>query len=87
MIATLKERTTAVNDESKSIAWNFYGGAMMDHYNSFGFTLVSVTPKGEGCCSVKWSVEFEKANENVPTPNAYVNLLDKITRELPAKLH
>ncbi|XP_026459169.1 major latex protein 146-like [Papaver somniferum] len=65
------ERTTAVNDESKSIAWNFYGGAMMDHYNSFGFTLVSVTPKGEGCCSVKWSVEFEKANENVPTPNAY----------------
>ncbi|KAI3943250.1 hypothetical protein MKW92_032984 [Papaver armeniacum] len=59
---------------------------MMDHYNSFGFTLVFVTPKGEGCSLVKWSMEFEKANENVPTPNAYVNLMDKITRELPAKL-
>ncbi|KAI3980616.1 hypothetical protein MKX01_025181 [Papaver californicum] len=85
--ATLKERTVAVNDESKSIAWKFYGGEIMDHYNSFGFTLVSVTPKGEDCCLVKWSVEFEKANVNVPTPNAYVHLLDKITRELPAKLH
>ncbi|KAI3945463.1 hypothetical protein MKW92_048001 [Papaver armeniacum] len=90
--ATLKERTVDVNDQSKSIAWKFYGGEMMDYYNSFGFTLVSVTPNGEGCCLVKWSVEFQKANEdvsqqNVPTPNAYVNLLDKITRELPAKLH
>ncbi|MCL7026210.1 hypothetical protein MKW94_009312 [Papaver nudicaule] len=85
--STLKERTVAVDDESKSIAWKFYGGEMMDYYSSFGFTLVSVTPKGEGNCSVKWSVEFEKANENVPTPNAYVNLLDKITRELPAKLN
>ncbi|KAI3949748.1 hypothetical protein MKX01_040965 [Papaver californicum] len=85
--ATLKERTVAVNDLRKSIAWKFYGGEMMDHYNSFGFTLVSFTPKGEGCCLVKWSVEFEKANVNFPIPNNYVNLLDKITRELPAKLH
>ncbi|KAI3966760.1 hypothetical protein MKW92_025068 [Papaver armeniacum] len=60
---------------------------MMDYYNSFGFTLVYVTPSGEGCCLVKWCVEFEKSSENVPTPNAQVNLLDKITRELPAKLH
>ncbi|RZC88500.1 hypothetical protein C5167_016300 [Papaver somniferum] len=83
---TLKERTVAVNDESKSITWNFYGGELMNYYKSFGFKLVSVTPKGEGRCSVKWAVEFEKANEDVPSPTAYINLLDKITQGLPSQL-
>ncbi|KAI3992985.1 hypothetical protein MKX01_009728 [Papaver californicum] len=83
---TLEESTEAVNDEIKSITWNFYGGELMNYYKSFGFKLVSVTLKGEGCCSVKWSVEFEKANEDVLPPTAYINLLDKITRALPSRL-
>ncbi|MCL7049319.1 hypothetical protein MKW94_012016 [Papaver nudicaule] len=58
----------------------FWKYELINHYTSFGFKLVSVT------CSVKWYVEFEKANEDVPSQTSYITLLDKITQGLPSQL-
>ncbi|OVA01712.1 Bet v I domain [Macleaya cordata] len=77
-----KDRTTMVDDKQRAITWSIIDGELLNHYNSFELKLVSVTPKGDDGCLVKWSLEFEKANEDAPTPTAYMPVLEKVTKEL-----
>ena len=41
---------------------------------------------GNGGCIVKWTFEFEKANENAPDPKAFAELGDKVAKGLDAYL-
>ncbi|OVA01730.1 Bet v I domain [Macleaya cordata] len=87
---SVKERTTtSVNKETggSSITFNTFEGEVMNSFKTFVVKL-AVTPKGTdgNKCLVKWCLEFEKVNEEVPTPTAYINLLDRISKELAPQL-
>jgi hypothetical protein len=59
-------------------------GEIAKNYKVFKTTL-QVTPKGNGS-SVKWSIEFEKANEEVPTPIKYTDFMSTMTKAVEAYL-
>ncbi|XP_010272006.1 PREDICTED: MLP-like protein 423 [Nelumbo nucifera] len=67
IITFSKERVETADEESKSVSYTVIDGDISNFYKHFKASL-QVVPKGEGSC-VKWSVEYEKATEEVPEPN------------------
>jgi hypothetical protein len=59
----------AVDEENKSISYKTINGEIAKHYPVFQ-SILQVRPKGNGSL-VKWTIEYEKANEEVPTPEKY----------------
>ncbi|XVF85374.1 hypothetical protein PTKIN_Ptkin17bG0112500 [Pterospermum kingtungense] len=80
----VKETIEAIDDESKSITYSAIEGGMMKYYNTFKST-VNVTAAGEGSL-VKWTLEYEKKNENIPDPIKYLDLVANLTRDIDAYL-
>ncbi|XP_026387405.1 major latex protein 146-like [Papaver somniferum] len=83
----VKEKVTEMDDEKRRITHDLFEGEVMNVYKKFAVTLHVKPKKGdiEGNV-VKWSVEYEKLNEDSPTPLSYLDVLDKITRDLNAHL-
>ncbi|KAF9592026.1 hypothetical protein IFM89_011609 [Coptis chinensis] len=80
-----KEKIVAVDDKNRSITFEVMeGDPMLNSFKSFALRI-HVTGNGERSF-VKWSLEFEKANEDVPHPNMYLDLLAKVTKKLDAYL-
>ncbi|OVA01731.1 Bet v I domain [Macleaya cordata] len=83
---TCKDRTMVVDDEKRSMIWSIFEGEVMNLYNTLELKLqVSTSPKGKGSL-VKWTVEFEKANEDAPIPTAYINLTERISKGMDLHL-
>ncbi|KAI3849192.1 hypothetical protein MKW92_046586 [Papaver armeniacum] len=84
---TQKSEVASVNNENKSITWNFLEGDVLKLYRNFQIKLVSVTPTGEESCLVEWSVNFEKPRgDYLVIPTGFINLLRKISAKLPSQL-
>ncbi|OVA04088.1 Bet v I domain [Macleaya cordata] len=84
-----QERMTVVDDEKRLITHRVFEGEVMNDYKFLDIKL-AVTPKegGDGHGSVvKWTVEYEKANEDAPVPTAYIEFVKRVTRDLNAHLH
>ncbi|RZC58191.1 hypothetical protein C5167_005491 [Papaver somniferum] len=79
---------TAFDKENKSITYEMLEGEIMNYYKAISAKL-DVIPKQ--CAAgnrslVKWSLEFEKVNDDIPNPTAYIDLLQYITKELSSQL-
>ncbi|MCL7046870.1 hypothetical protein MKW94_029223 [Papaver nudicaule] len=82
----VKEMVSEIDDKKRRITHNIFEGEVMNAYKKFA-VILHVKPKKSGKGNaVKWSVEYEKMNENSPTPLSYLDVLDKITRDLNAHL-
>ncbi|KAI3835275.1 hypothetical protein MKW98_020391 [Papaver atlanticum] len=82
----LKDIVKSVDDENRSITFSVWGGDILTHYKSFGFTL-TVTPKDihnieQSGSKVKWWIQYEKRTEDVRSPDAHIGLVAAITKEL-----
>ncbi|MCL7047971.1 hypothetical protein MKW94_029243 [Papaver nudicaule] len=67
----LKEKTT-YGDETREILQTGVEGGFMNDYKKFD-VKVQVTPKADGHGSiVKWTIEYEKKNEDSPVPFPYL---------------
>ncbi|KAI3854956.1 hypothetical protein MKX03_009114 [Papaver bracteatum] len=55
---------------------------------SFAITLAVTPTHGDGNykCLVKWSVQYQKANKDVPDPTYFMKVLEDLTMELEANL-
>ncbi|KAI3889332.1 hypothetical protein MKX03_004747 [Papaver bracteatum] len=83
-----KERLTAFDKEKKSITFEMLEGEVMNYYKALSAKL-DVMPKQCAAVNgslVKWSLEFEKVNDDIPNPTAYIDLLQYITKELSSQL-
>lgn len=58
-------------------------GELLNVYKSFRF-LFQVTPKADGGSMAKWSVEYEKKNEDTPDAHAFIPYLVDFTKEVDA---
>ncbi|MCL7039337.1 hypothetical protein MKW94_025064 [Papaver nudicaule] len=78
---TVREKST-YDDETRTILHSAVGGDIMNAYKKYDATLV-VNPKANGHgCIVKWTIEYEKINEDSPVPIAYLALLTQTTEAL-----
>ncbi|PIA62157.1 hypothetical protein AQUCO_00200276v1 [Aquilegia coerulea] len=66
VITFAKEKVDLLDDTNKILGYSVIDGELMTHYKSLK-GRIEVVPKGEGSL-VKWSLEFEKASDEVPDP-------------------
>ena len=75
-----KEKIEEVDEEKKAVSYSVIDGDLLQAYKNFKAKLV-VEGKGEGSL-VKWSCEFEKANDEVPPPDLLKDFAISNFREL-----
>ncbi|RZC90293.1 hypothetical protein C5167_031005 [Papaver somniferum] len=84
-----RAKITAMDHQNMSLTFTVVDGYLSDDYTSFSNTLTITTPTqrdGNYNCLVKWSVQFQKANDNVPDPTYYMKMQEDLTKELDANL-
>ena len=74
----------AIDEENKSISYKTIDGEIAKHYTFFQ-SILQVTPKGNGSL-VKWTIEYEKANEEVPTPDKYFDFAVNLSKAVESYL-
>ncbi|XP_022775862.1 MLP-like protein 43 [Durio zibethinus] len=66
----VSETIEAVDDRNKSVTCNALDGNVAKYYKTFKGTVI-VTASGQGSL-VKWTLIYEKQNQNVPDPKKYL---------------
>lgn len=79
-----KEKIETADDANKIVSYSVIDGDIAAFYKNFKASL-QVIPKGDGSL-VKWSLEFEKAKEEVPDPNIILEIAVKTFKDLDAYL-
>ena len=74
----------SADEENKSFTYKVINGEITKHYKGFKITF-QVTSQGQGY-SLKLTIEYEKANEEVPTPTKYLNFGINLTKAVGAYL-
>eukprot|EP00262_Sarcandra_glabra_P011091 TRINITY_DN26796_c0_g1_i1.p1 TRINITY_DN26796_c0_g1~~TRINITY_DN26796_c0_g1_i1.p1 ORF type:complete len:169 (+),score=45.42 TRINITY_DN26796_c0_g1_i1:50-508(+) len=79
-----KEKIVAADETNKVVSYSVVEGEIVNFYKNLVATL-QITPKGDGHLA-KWSVEYEKANEEVPDPDMIQEMAVKTFNDLDAYL-
>ncbi|MBA0572500.1 hypothetical protein Golob_002838 [Gossypium lobatum] len=72
-LETCKEMMEKVNDKDRTLVYKLVEGEIMKAFKSWN-SILNVMPMGEGSL-VKWTMEFEKQNDDVPDPVKYGEFL------------
>ncbi|KAK2354340.1 hypothetical protein P8452_74736 [Trifolium repens] len=84
-VHTCLETIEEVDDQNKKIIYKLFGTDDIDtHYKQFKLILEVVDKGSHG--AVKWTIEFEKVNEDVDPPNGWMDYLSKSTRDIDGHL-
>lgn len=75
-----KEKIETADDANKIVSYSVIEGDLVAFYKNFKATM-QVAPKGDGSL-VKWSVEFEKAKEEIPDPDIILEFAVKTFKDL-----
>ncbi|KAI3902720.1 hypothetical protein MKW92_010525 [Papaver armeniacum] len=84
-----RAKITEMDHQNMSLTFTILDGYLTDDYTSFAGTLTTTTPTqrdGNYNCLVKWSVQYQKANDNVADPTYFMKMLDDLTKELDTNL-
>lgn len=76
-----KDKIVGLDEVNKSITFEIIDGEVMKYFKSFKATLVAA-----GVDAVKWSLEYEKASEDVPHPHSHLQFLGAMARDIDAYL-
>ncbi|XP_023523661.1 MLP-like protein 34 [Cucurbita pepo subsp. pepo] len=79
----------AVDDVKKSLVYKVIEGDILKHYKVFELRIEAVNggiSKGGGGSFAKWSIVFEKANENVGAPQGYLEWFVEVSKGVDAYL-
>ncbi|KAI3909516.1 hypothetical protein MKW92_049743 [Papaver armeniacum] len=79
-----KQKITAVDSKNRSITYTVLEGDDKEGFNSFKYNL-DITPKSgttDGTSLVKWSIEYEKANEDVADPVGILKACESVAAGL-----
>ena len=79
VIAT--DKIVALDEVNKSITFELIDGEVTKYFKSFKATL-----EAGGVNTVKWSVEYDKVNEDVPHPHSHLQFLGTMAKDIDAYL-
>ncbi|KAL4356034.1 hypothetical protein AHAS_Ahas09G0046300 [Arachis hypogaea] len=75
-----------IDKEDNKISFRVLEGDLLKHhYKSFKFLLHAV-PKKKGGCMVRWTMEYEKINENTPDPHTMMQLVVDVSKQVEVHL-
>ncbi|KAK8567554.1 hypothetical protein V6N13_105514 [Hibiscus sabdariffa] len=80
----VKELYESVDDKNKKMVFKMVEGEVLKYYKSWR-TVFNITPMGEGSL-VKWIMEFEKQNDDIPDPVEYADFLVTLAKNIDAYL-
>ncbi|CAI9096001.1 OLC1v1032061C1 [Oldenlandia corymbosa var. corymbosa] len=83
-VEVYKERMK-FDEETKTVTAEAIDGDCMKHYKNYVVTAKVVTNE-DGSGAVKYSVDYEKLNENEPTPTKYLEWIGHMLKDLDASL-
>ncbi|KAG2708404.1 hypothetical protein I3760_05G191800 [Carya illinoinensis] len=72
------------DDEKLSVTFKVIGGLLVEAYKSFKFVFQAI-PKKEGCV-VRWTVEYEKLNAEIPDPKQMLQFAADLMKEIDDNL-
>lgn len=72
------------DDKNKSITFKALDGEVMKDFKSV-ISILEVSAKDDGSL-VKWTLEYEKSNEKLLPPDAYLSLVISMSKEIDAYL-
>ncbi|XP_021293453.1 MLP-like protein 28 [Herrania umbratica] len=78
------ETIEAIDDRNKSITFNALDGDITKYYKTFK-AIVTVTANGQGSL-VKWTLMYEKQNQNIPDPEKYIEFASAVSKSVDAYL-
>ncbi|KAJ1411573.1 START-like domain superfamily [Sesbania bispinosa] len=84
-VTQAKEKIEAIDEHNKSITFILFDGDITQQYKLFNITI-QVIDKEDGNAVIKWTVEYEKINEDVAPPYGYLAYLTKLTKDADAHL-
>ncbi|GMI87640.1 MLP-like protein 31 [Hibiscus trionum] len=80
----VKELYESVDDKNKKMVFKMVEGQVLSYYKSWR-TVFNIMPFGQGSL-VKWSMEFEKQNDDIPDPVEYADFLVTLAKNIDAYL-
>lgn len=85
--AKAKIKLADVDEQNMSITYEAVEGDILSDYNFFRVKFQASSNGENGSATVKWSIEFEKADENIPSAEAnYLDFVSKLSMGLGAYL-
>jgi len=84
-VHTCHERLEEVDEQNKKLSYKLFGGDIDEHYKDFKL-IVQIIEKSDNSAAIKWTVEYEKINEDIDPPNGWMDYVGKITRDVDAHL-
>ena len=84
-VYTCHESFEEIDEKNKKIVHKIFGEEIDEQYKDFKL-IIEVIDKPDGTTAVKWTVEYEKINEDVEPPNSWMEYLSKCTRDIDAHL-
>ncbi|GMN43733.1 hypothetical protein TIFTF001_012940 [Ficus carica] len=82
---TSKESVESIDDANKTIIFRVVEGDATNYYKNLRLK-VYVTGKGGGC-SVKYTLEYQKVNDNIPAPTRYLDIVTVLSKKIEAYLN
>ncbi|XP_057728259.1 MLP-like protein 43 isoform X2 [Arachis stenosperma] len=84
-VTTCKETIESIDENNKTVKFNLFDGDISQQYKVLKVTAQEID-NSNGSVSAKWTLEYEKINDNVEAPYGYLELYDKNTKEMDAHL-
>ncbi|GJN27341.1 hypothetical protein PR202_gb15357 [Eleusine coracana subsp. coracana] len=84
MLTFAKEKVELADDENKVVSYSVVDGELVNYYKNFKITLkvVPTTKEGDAGAVVNWSMEFDKASDQVPDPDVIKETAAKTFHDL-----
>ncbi|MED6171725.1 hypothetical protein PIB30_043442 [Stylosanthes scabra] len=82
-VVTAKEAIESVDEENKTIKFNLFDGDISKQYKMLNIIIQEID-NSNGSVSAKWTVEYEKINDDVEAPYGYMEFYDKVTKDMNA---
>lgn len=83
---TCKDIIEAIDDENKTITIKKLDGDLLKYYKTMKVKVQAIGPSEGGSSSVKWTLEYEKHNDDIPDPIKYIDFLPVSTKSIDAYL-
>ena len=81
MLTFAKEKVELADDENMVVSYSVVDGELVSFYTNFRVT-VQVTPSADAGAVVNWTMNFDKANDQVPDPDVIKDTADKTFHDL-----
>lgn len=66
--------------EKRTVTYRVIKGDVLNSYKTFLIHL-HVTPGADNISLVKWSIEYEKVNQDVADPTSFLDALVKVSKQ------